>query len=156
MRFKAAVERTESIADAYCQGIQAIPGVDRARISISDTARLGGSINLDAALSGTLPNAPRWDYGVGWEISNARDGVVWIEVHPASTSNVKEMVAKVGWLRQWLVDESPDLNTLTGRKPTFVWIASGSVHIPKNSPQFRQLAGSGIRYPRRHLVIDHC
>ena len=156
MRFKAAVEATDSIAAAYRAGLQAVPGVDRARMTVNDTARLGGSVNLDAALSGAQPNAPRWDYGVGWKMSNARDNVIWIEVHPASTSNVKEMVAKVDWLRLWLRDDAPDLDRLTRRKPAFVWIASGAVHIPKNSPQFRRLAGAGIRYPCKHLTIDTC
>lgn len=47
---------------------------------------------------GLYPNASRWDYAIGY------DQKAWfVEVHPANTSNVKEMLKKVEWLESRLV-----------------------------------------------------
>jgi len=156
MRFQTAVESVPEIVHAYRPGLRALARRDRHRIGCQATQRLRGSIYLDQALEETYQSDPRWDYGVGWEVGRGQDRVIWIEVHPASSSNVKEMTAKVRWLRKWLEENGRDLHTMTKRNSTFIWIASGAVGLPKNSPQARRLAKAGIRYPCKYLSIDNC
>ena len=65
MRFREAVEKTKSLADAYRPGLQALKNVDRKRIECGNTNNLAGSVDLDGALSNSHSKDPRWDYGIG-------------------------------------------------------------------------------------------
>jgi hypothetical protein len=110
---------------------------------------LTGSINVDEAMHDAHPQASRWDYGVGINKNNER--VVWVEVHPASSSHVRDMINKVRWLRGWLNSEAPLLDALPRH---FVWVASGKVSLPPTGPQLRQLAAAGIAPPRERVTVD--
>ena len=154
MKFRRAVEGTPDVANAYRPGLQAVPPVDRRRMTCSKAAKLAGSINLDEAVKALYPNAARWDYGIGLSLSRQDDRVIWVEVHPAVTSNVKDMIRKLDWLRNWLRTSAPKIRTLGENQ--FHWIASGRVDILRNSPQTRVLAQSGIRFPTRHVDLDMC
>jgi len=119
---------------------------------------LTGSIDLDSALAGEAEHAnePRWDYGIGYKPKRAEERAIWIEVHPASTSNVREVISKANWLRTWLRDNAPQLALLTigdGPVRPFVWIATARIQIPRNSPQARQLAIAGLDMPRKALRL---
>jgi len=149
MGFKQAVAATQALEDAYRPGLGALRSADRHRIECANTRRLSGSVNLDEALAGTRPNDPRWDYGIGVRQGGRPERVVWAEVHPAATSNVKEVLRKLAWLKEWLGDSAPQLQRMPAE---FVWIASGGVAIPRHAPQFRRLAMSAIRFTR-HLRL---
>jgi hypothetical protein len=108
-------------------------------------------VDIDAALKSDLPNDPRWDYAIGMIVDSKRDRIVWVEVHPASSSNVKEVLAKLRWLRDWLDSAAGTLARLDRR---IVWVASGTVAILRGSPQARQLAIEGLKFPRSHVVLE--
>lgn len=152
MRFRQAVEETPDVEYAYRLGLQAIRRRDRRRMSGGGTYGLAGSINLDDAVREIYPNAARWDYGIGLIVNQQDDRVVWVEVHPASSGSVNEVIGKLKWLKNWLNICAPRIKGLG--KVQFRWIASGGIHILKGSPQARVLAKSGIRFPTKYLDLD--
>lgn len=151
MKFRDALANT-TLANAYRPGLQALKPADSERIECADTRILAGSADVDAALSHTLPNAPRWDYAVGLNYDQNNDKVLWIEVHPASaTHNVNEVLEKLAWLKSWLTEFAPDLHRLTRE---YVWIATGKVTFPATSPARRRLASAGITWGgKRYKLI---
>jgi hypothetical protein len=149
MSFRQAVAATAGLENAYRPGLRALRNEHRSRIACADSRRLTGSVNLDEALAESRPNDPRWDYGIGVRRARRSEHVVWVEVHPAATSNVKDVMKKLAWLKNWLRDSAPRLNRMPAE---YVWVASGRVRIPAHAPQSRQLAQSGIRLERRLLL----
>ncbi len=152
MTFAAAVAQLQPPANGARQpGLQALGGHSRS-IECADTRRITGSIDIDAVLRPLHPNASRWDYGVGWERGD-REEAIWIEAHPAATSDVSKMIDKLMWLRTWLRDDAPALDRITRRDQPFYWLATKGVHIPKTSPQARRLAQSGLRFPSKTVQL---
>lgn len=142
------------MSDAFEPGIQALRRHHRALILSPDPNRLTGSIDLDGRLAEQQPNSPRWDYGLGFRLSR-REYAVWVEVHPAQTNRVKGMLNKLRWLRDWLQTDGEPLRRLTrlnGPTCPFVWLASGPIRLPPNSPEARQASQAGIR-PRKRLSL---
>jgi hypothetical protein len=124
-------------------------------MSCTTIRKLAGSVNLEKALKNHYPNDPRWDYGIGLDTGRHNDRVLWVEVHPASSGkNVKEMIKKLHWLRQWIEHSAPEIKKLADMQ--FLWISSNGVHISKNTPQARELAQEGIRFPQEYLNLDQC
>lgn len=159
MSFEEGVRAAPAPVDRACRvGIQALKRAHRSRVSCADPRRLTRSIDLDSALSGEAEyaNEPRWDYGIGYRPARSPERAIWVEVHPASTSNVREVIDKLNWLRTWLREDAPRLASLTvsdgGIRP-FVWIATTGVHIPRNSLQARQLSTVGLDLPRGVLRL---
>lgn len=137
MTFRKAVERTPAIAAHFKPGLQALRGEHHSLVRSSEPRHIDGSVDLDKALRQLRPRDPRWDYGVGcW-----RTEAIWIEVHPASSSHVDDVLKKLRWLRSWLENEAPALWQLKAR---FIWLATGSVALPVNSPKRRVLAAAGL------------
>lgn len=65
-----------------------------AKVKAEDGRKLQGSVDIDACTKGKYPNDARWDYAIGY------DGkAMFVEVHPANTSNVREMESKVAILK---------------------------------------------------------
>lgn len=107
MSFQQAVAQTADLgAYAFCYGLRAL-GNDSSRVHASPRS-LVGSVALDNALQARYPNEPRWDYGIGVK-KRARVSAVWIEVHPASTSEVRTVLNKLKWLKNWLEVHAPAL-----------------------------------------------
>jgi hypothetical protein len=150
MGFKQAVLATEALSDAYRPGLQALRNVDHAKIQCADPRSLTGSVNLDEALSQSHPNDPRWDYGIGLRKRGRSEHVIWIEVHPASSRHVQEVLSKLSWLRQWLVSSAPLLSRIPA---AYVWLASGKVALSRGSPQRRRLAAAGIHFAGRRYGL---
>ena len=159
MSFRAAARAAPAPVDrAWRPGKRALSSAHRSRVECEDAHRLTGSINLDSALAtgARHANEPRWDYGLGYQPPHGAERAIWLEVHPAATSNVGEVITKLSWLRAWLRDEAPRLESLTVTDsdiPAFVWVATAGVHIPRNSPQARRLSSQGLRMPRRALRL---
>jgi hypothetical protein len=152
MSFRGAVEATPAVAGAYRAGLQALPANDRARIVCNRPRRLTGSIHVDDALAASHPNAPRWDYGIGYR-RGADERAVWVEVHPASSTSIGGMLKKLEWLKTWLQGHAPRLHAIT--KDDYYWLATdGPIAITANSPQAKQLALAGLRGPRRRLPLE--
>lgn len=151
MTFREAVESIPAIAAHYLVGLQALRPADRDRIRISETRLLRGSVSLDEALAGTRPNQPVWDYGIGASRRPEPAVVVWIESHPASSKHIRPVLAKLNWLRRWLETEAPQLDRLKSR---FVWVATGSVAFPANSPHGKIIAQEGLKFRARRVDLD--
>ena len=143
-----------SVARGYRSGVQALQNTHRRLVRCADARRLTGSINLDDALRATMPNDPRWDYGIGYREGN-RERALWIEVHGAYTSKVGEVIKKLRWLKDWLAGDGESLNRLTGpssEPPSYVWLASGRISLPPHTRQFKEAAKWGI-LPRKTLDL---
>ena len=153
--FRSAVEAASPpVSKAYAPGIQALQRSHRRLVSCPDGDRITGSIDLDSALQAMQPNAPRWDYGIGYRLDH-REHAVWIEVHSAQTSKVREVLRKLRWLKDWLASDGVSLQRLTtadGPVPAFVWIASGSNRLPSTTRQAKLAAQEGV-YPRKRLQL---
>lgn len=136
--FKEAVERTPDIQNGYRIGLKALKGKDAGCVTAENTRMVDGSVDVDACTRDLYPNEARWDYVVGY-----RGCAYFLEVHPAHTCNVKEMIKKAEWLRNWLTMQAPALKTLQNGKSLY-WVPSGKHNILPNSPQSRMLAQSHI------------
>lgn len=160
MRFKAAVENAGGrVHDAYRVGKQALAPGHAQQVECGQANRISGSVDLDAALA-NIPahaQAPRWDYGLGYQPPTGREVAVWVEVHSASTGEVGAVLRKLAWLKLFLQNECQDLWQLTTaacdyREP-YVWVASGAVRINRNSRQARQLSAAGVAWPKSRLRL---
>jgi hypothetical protein len=93
MTFSEPVTKTPSIRNHLKPGLKALKGRDRDRIGC-ESRLLRGSVDVDAALRDAFPNAARWDYAIGIK-RNAHDSVVWLEVHPASSRHIDDVLNKL-------------------------------------------------------------
>jgi len=141
MSFRNDVKATPHLAGALCEGLGAMCPADRDHVTVDNAKSLLGSVNVDAALQVSQPNAARWDYVVGQKKNN-EEFLHWIEVHPAaSTGNINEVAAKLDWLVTWM-EETP----LADYPRQFVWIASGKCAFNQRYRGLRALANRGLRF----------
>jgi len=148
VNFRKAVARTSSLgADRYHPGLQAL-GRYSDKVRCRDPRRFTGSVDLNEA----FPNSP-WDYGIGF-LEGRQEVAIWIEPHPAYTSEVAIFLKKLTWLKDWLETEARELWKLTQKSSEpYRWLATGGVHIAKNSRQARQLQEAGISFPREIIGL---
>lgn len=132
--FKSIVQAVPAIAGAYREGLQALESKDAGKVKPQNPRKLSGSVYLDKCLKTTNPHDARWDYVIGY-----REKAYFVEVHPANTSNVDEVVKKKKWLDVWLKTNALDLKAMMAGTG-YYWIASGKVAILPNSPQARKIA----------------
>lgn len=112
--FRQAVEATAEIADGYCQGLQALRA-NATTVTAENTLHLEGSVDIDACVHNLYPNDSRWDYAIGYEGKS-----YFLEVHPANTSNVSEMLNKAKWLKKWLQDKALPLKNIAAGENTIL------------------------------------
>lgn len=152
----SAIEQAPAaIRSALRPGLGAMRSPHASKVRPANARHLTGSLDVDGALASDPVHgaAHRWDYGVGYGASTDTERVVWIEVHPASTSDVKTVLAKLAWLKRYLADEAPELAQLTRRAPRWVWLATDAgTHIRAGTSASRLLAQHGLRLPTR--VVD--
>ena len=132
--FEDVVMSIPTIANAYKDGLQALEGKDASKIKPKNPRNLSGSVYLDKCLERTNPHDARWDYVLGY-----KEKAYFVEIHPANTSNVDEVVKKKKWLEQWLDVNAKALRTMMVG-PNYYWVASGKIAILPNSPQSRRIA----------------
>jgi hypothetical protein len=151
MTFKKSVKQIADIADRYCPGLQALRGVDKARVIIDASGNLYGSVDVDEALKAKLPNDARWDYVIARKRLGGDEHLHWIEVHPASsTKNIDEIEKKLDWLKGWLNTVGKPSKAYRGE---WIWIASGKSTFNQNSPQLKRLAAMGVMFKGGHFRI---
>ncbi|MCI0695880.1 hypothetical protein L0337_28250 [candidate division KSB1 bacterium] len=150
MNFRTAVQATPALKKAFKDGLQALRQTDRSRIACKKPHDLAGSVNAGAMLEEALPNAPRWDYGVGVHIDKNSDRVIWIEIHPASSHHINDVLSKLQWLKSWLKTNAHRLDALPRE---FVWVASGMIAMQPGSPQRKKLAECGLVFAGSRFVI---
>lgn len=151
MMFRSAVEKTPSVRDHFQEGLKAVRNVDRDRLSCSSPKMLRGSVDVDGALKTARPQDSRWDYAIGFGRSSQHESVLWLEVHPASSSHVDEVLRKLQWLRDWLETAAPALRAMRGE---FRWVATGRVSFRRGGPEEKRIAQKGLRFPVKHLHLD--
>lgn len=132
--FKSIVQAIPAIAGAYREGLQALESKDAGKVKPQNPRKLSGSVYLDKCLETTNHHDARWDYVIGYS-----EKAYFVEVHPANTSNVEEVVKKKKWLEVWLKTNALDLKAMMAGTG-YYWIASGKVAILPNSPQARKIA----------------
>ena len=91
--FESIVQAIPAIASAYRDGLQALESKDAGKVKPQNPRNLSGSVYLDKCLEKTNPHDARWDYVIGY-----CEKAYFVEVHPANTSNVDEVVKKKNWL----------------------------------------------------------
>lgn len=151
---QAAAAGPSVLFAAVRNGKDALPADHARRISAARRNAIPCSVSLDTAL-GREPehaSAHRWDYGIGYLEPGGAEVAMWIEVHPARSGEVGAIIRKKKWLRDFLVTRCRRLYEITpvpgeGAGSPYVWIASGTVNLPKGSKQYRQLLSHNIRYP---------
>lgn len=163
-----AVEAQAFAAAAAQAGIEALPGKSALRSSASAVECSTGwhwssSVDLDDAFGEAEPNAAVWDAGIGLRRNAAAvdEIVVWIEPHPASsTDTVRQMLNKLDWLKSKLKTAPfSGFRMLTERsqrhgQPAFRWLSrTGHIRIRAGSREHRQLIRAGIGMPSRHLTV---
>ena len=135
MSFQTAINDTSLLKDHLKNGLRAL-GSNSSKVQPTDTSKCEGSVDIDSAVKSTYPNDSRWDYAVGY---NGK--TYFIEVHSAKTDEVKSVLKKLQWLKDFLTKDAPDFDK---ERKSFHWVASSGNHILPNSSQARQLAKSGI------------
>jgi len=136
--YKKAVEATLDITNCYQPGLLAL-GANSTKVNPVNTRLLNGSVDIDSCTATNYPNANRWDYSFGYN-----DKAYFIEVHPANTSEVDVVIKKLEWLKTWLTNNAPRLNSLKADSP-YYWVQSGKGAILPNSKQARKVAQAGIK-----------
>lgn len=147
MSFAKAVQDTPEIAACLQAGLQSL-GANSQKVTIKSPRDLAGSVNIDVCVAALYPNDHRWDYLFGYKAH-----FYYVEVHPGTTGEVKIVIAKLHWLKQWHRHSAPSLEDCQDQS-TYHWIASGKVAITKNSKYSRQLAQNGIVGPHSRLQVD--
>lgn len=146
--FNEVVENTPDIANGYHHGLHAIESADKDAIRVKENRRLSGSVNIDKEVKDKYPNDPRWDYALCYD-----NKVCFVEVHPACTKNIDEMIKKKRWLVDWLKNNAPRLDSFPSCSPKFCWAATESgVHISAQASYKRKLAQLGL-IPQRPIVL---
>jgi len=147
MTFAKAVRQTMDLKPCLKVGLQAL-GANSKKISVpkNETKNLEGSVDLDTCVKNKYPNDRRWDYVLGY-----RSRVYYVEIHPAGTSEVGVVIAKLSWLKQWR-KQSSALESLHN-KSSYHWIASKGINITKNSKYRRMLDMAGIVGPCSRLDL---
>ena len=144
-----AVEQTPNVAGHFKSGLQAVKSEYHSHIIIKGAkGKLTGSIDIDTVTQILYPNANRWDYAI--EYNNE---TYFVEFHPASTSNVSEMISKLSWIKDWLKTRAPKIEELrASNSNAFHWIATGRVSILKGSRQYRLISTAGL-LPKERMIF---
>ena len=139
LNFKKAVKATADITNCYKPGLSAL-GAYSNRVSVTDTTKLQGSVDIDTCTTAKYPNDNRWDYAFAY-----KSEVFFVEVHSANTSEVRTLLKKYQWLKDWLHSEAPEINRLKAKsRNPFVWVQSKDFQIPKNTPQYMAAVKAGL------------
>jgi hypothetical protein len=142
-------------------GKKAVEGSYRAQVQVINGAVFSGSVDVDTHFKATEPQSPRWDYGIGIQLTNGQDLVCWVEPHPASsTGEVSKMLQKLEWLKSKLNTPSfkklKDLTQAPGHTASpYCWLrtVSGECRISAGSKESRLMAKHGLRMPAPHLTL---
>ena len=138
MNFEAAVQNVPEIATCLKSGLQAL-GSNSRKVKVTSTRKLEGSVDIDGCLKRRYPNAPRWDYVFGYN-----GWIYYVEVHPSSPGEVKSVLKKCEWLKQWRKSSAQSLENLKSSS-SYHWVSSGTTTtILPGSRQRKMLDQRGI------------
>ncbi len=129
-------------AEGERPGLQGIAGKHRSAVTCEDLRNkryIRSSVNINATMRNCCPESPRWDYAIWYE--NQSPLIACVEVHPARSSHVDDIIAKKDWLEDLIKG-----NKLPPRR--YYWIPTSGVGLSRSSPSWRKLALSKIRQCR--------
>jgi hypothetical protein len=132
----------------FFDGKQALAAGDGGAVEAARGWRFVKSINLDKALSKRFPNDSRWDYGLELKAPSGKVQIDWVEVHPASSSEVETMIKKKEWLVALL---SRAKSCPLPGSGNLHWLATRGVQI--DAQRRRRLAAAGLRMPTKSLRL---
>lgn len=151
MTIRNAAAQTPHLRGAWKPGLGALRAQDKPHVAAQDPRKLTGSADLDAALQRHEPNAHRWDFAIGYAHINRRlECIYWVEIHTASDREVRVVLDKLRWLKQWL---NRDGHRLAEFERDFIWVSSGATSFTLSSPQQKQFAVLGLQHKGRVLRI---
>lgn len=145
MNFADAVRGTPEIAEFLEAGLQAL-GAHSRKIIVNSTRDLEGSVNIESCVRSS--NGRRWDYVFGY-----KKHTYYVEVHPANTGEVRVVIEKLDWLKQWRKRSAPSLEEAQ-HSSTYHWVSSGKTAITKMSKYSRMLVKNGILGPGSTLQAE--
>lgn len=147
MSFVDAVRSASEIAECLRDGLQAL-GSNSRKIEVNSTRDLTGSVDIDSCVATSYPNDHRWDYVFGY-----KDRIYYVEVHSGTTGQVRVVIAKLNWLKQWRRRSATSLDA-SQHSSSYHWVSSGKTAITKNSKYSRMLVQHGISGPNSMLKAD--
>ena len=137
---KVAVEKTDDVRGGFKVGFGAIKNNERQKFVVPDSRLIGGSLDIDSSTKTKYPDDFRWDYAV--EYNNE---TFFVEIHPGSTNEIQTVIAKLGWLKQWLKEKAPEIDALKPKdKRSYHWVFTSNFAILPNSRYAKQLSLLGI------------
>lgn len=131
----------------YCKsGLQAIKTEYRGKIKVPNTKHFGNSVDFDEALKKDFHDKNRWDYGFEYE-----GNLIFIEFHPAQTSEIDRVCKKTSFTTDWLKTNCPEILLLPKFEKEarqFYWVSSGNndVRLTGFGAQAKKLAQNKIRH----------
>jgi len=135
-----AIEKTACVASQYKNGLNAIRRNERHKFIVPDTRKIGGSLDIDSSVRTMYPEDNRWDYAIEYD-----NEVFFIEIHPAITSEVATVLAKLEWLKKWLNEHAPAIKALKPtQKQAYYWVYTNKYAIAPTSNYLKQLATKKI------------
>jgi len=91
MSFSEKVRAIDEINDCLRSGLQALGGNSTVVVT-ANSRDCQGSVDFDDCLQHRYPDTARWDYLIGYA-----GRAYFVEVHPATTRNVSEVINKLCW-----------------------------------------------------------
>jgi hypothetical protein len=151
MSFESAVNQTKHLEKAWKPGLQALRAEDKLHIDPQDPRKLRGSVDVDTAWQKLDPHGNRWDFGIAYQHTNRdEEFVYWVELHTASDSQVKKVIAKANWLLNWLRNGG---KLLAAFEREIIWVSSGKTSFTLTAPQKKQMAMAGLTHCGSKLRI---
>jgi len=153
MTFKDAIDQTPYLKGQWQPGLGALRSQDRNHIQPETPRKLTGSVDIDNALKSLKAHAQanRWDFAIGFKHDNRTNELIyWVETHSGSDNQIRVMLAKLEWLKNWLKSEG---KLLAQFECDFVWVPSGRTRFTQGSQQVRVLAQKGLIYAGSGLKI---
>lgn len=144
--FQTAVDGSPDISCGFNDGLKALSDVDARKVSVRDTWKIDGSVNIDMCTKKLYPESARWNYVIGYD-----NKAYFMEVHPAIPKTVSEIINKKCWLDGWLKTRAVKLGELQSGK-TVYWVPSGKNAILKTSKEYRQIAKHNVELVKK-LVL---
>ncbi len=144
LRLKTALRSASPLQRYVRDGAAAIAKADLRLVAEGERARIGDSLNLDAASRDELPQLHRWDYIVS--VPDLAQ-LVGLEPHAAKDSEVSVVIAKKQQAAVYLRSHLED-----GRRVTrWFWVTSGPVGFSRMDRARRRLDQNGIAFVGRQL-----
>jgi hypothetical protein len=142
---RSALVQNSSLIPSVQNGMGAFLRRDRRLITEGERAKIGDSLDLDAALEAAFPNANRWDY-----IFSVADAgkLLALEPHHATDSEISVVIAKKTHAAQELRGHLHAQHKVS----EWLWVSHGRTSFSKMERATRRLAQAGIRYVGRSLA----